>query len=97
MRKDLYNRLNEKLVDSNMISSLIVEEEEQQLKIQKLRELEKQRELNQQNVALEEPIVYENPTIIQAIVSDSGKLGMVLFFGVSIFALYVILKSNNKK
>ena len=110
MRKELYHRLNNKLINSDMISnsgriservgepsmSSVNLEEQQLLKMQELRELEEQYLLNQQNVALDEYIFPENPTVIQTIVSDNSKLALVLLFGVSVFALYVVLKQNKE-
>ena len=111
MRKELYQRLNDKLKNNDMISrngrvseqadkssiSSVSLEEQQLLRMQELRELEGQYLLNQQNIALEESIFSENPSIIQTIVSDNNKLALVLLFGVSIFALYITLKNNNQK
>lgn len=110
MRKELYHRLNNKLINSDMISNngriservgessmpSVNLEEQQLLRIQELRELEEQYLLNRQNVALEESIFPENPTVIQTIVSDNSKLALVLLFGVSVFALYVLLKQNKQ-
>lgn len=94
MRKDLYNKLNEKLGDSNIGKLSETSDAEQQLlRIQELRELEKQYNESQKYIALEE---VNSDGVIQTIISDNSKLALVLLFSVSIYALYVLSKQNNK-
>lgn len=92
MREDLYNKLNDKLGDSNIVKlNEPTEEEQQLLKLQELRELEQQYHESQKYASLEEP---NNNGLVQTIISDNSKLALVLFFGVSIYALYVLSKQN---
>ena len=94
MRKDIYDKLNDKLGDSNIEElNKPTDEEQQLLKLQELRELEQQYHESQKYIDLEES---NNNGLIQTIISDNNKLALVLFFGVSIYALYVLSKQNNK-
>lgn len=97
MRQNIKERLNKKLsnndmavLDNKVASTPIVLSDVQQEQLQ--------RDVYENYSTLQEVEPY--PGYWQTIVSDDGKLGMVLLFtfglSVGLLALYVILKSKNK-
>lgn len=83
MNNDIQRRLVKKLNNRNMLPYTVIPKQENLVSLQ-------------ESEVPELPEYYEKPTILETIINDDAKLSMFLLFGISMFALYLLLKRDSK-